>query len=149
MVTVESTALAFDFGPSQLVATGPGRTETREPFKLRLAWDDPTLLPGQRRLGLLRLDTSAENPQGIGLVPIEIRRNAPGAAAAALLTPGATRHMRLAAGAAQDRLYLDLSANVSRLTATTSGTGEVDLYVARDATPSSVRSMVLSSIRSG
>ena len=51
--------------------------------------------------------------------------------------PGTTRSMALAAGQAQDRLYLDVPPNASSLTVTTAGTGEVDLYVARAGTASS------------
>jgi subtilisin family serine protease len=137
-VILETVLLSLDAAPApKLVATGPGHTGANEAFKVRLAWDDPTLLPGERRVGFLRISASDDAPGQVGLVPFELKRTQPGENAPALLDPNSTRHMRLAGGAAQDRLYLDVPENASSLTVTTTGSGEVDLYLARAATPGS------------
>ena len=137
-VAVESVLIDFASGSGQeLVATGPGHTASREPFTVRLAWNDPTLLPGERREGFLRIKASDASVAELGPIPVTVTRSTPGANAPALLATNGTRHMRLAAGAAQDRLYLDVPANAASLTVSTAGTGEVDLYVARADAPSS------------
>jgi subtilisin family serine protease len=135
-VTLETALVALD-GPvtGELTATGPGHLEALESFNLRVAFDDPGLLPGERRVGFVRYGASPLVAGQVGESRIEIRRTSPGENAAAVLAPNATRHMRLAAGAAQDRLYLDVPPNATALTVSTSGTGEVDLYLAREPAP--------------
>jgi subtilisin family serine protease len=131
-VAVESLLVNFATGTAhELVATGPGHTASREAFKVRLAWNDPTLLPGERREGFLRLKARDDAAAELGPIPVTVTRSQSGVNAPALLAPNGTRHMRLAAGAAQDRLYLDVPASATGLTVSTAGSGEVDLYVAR------------------
>jgi subtilisin family serine protease len=135
-VSLETVRVALDGQPTgELTATGPGRVDSEAGFTLRLAYDDPTMAPGDRRVGFVRYGASPLVAGQLGETRVEIRRNVPGENAPAVLAPNATRHMRLAAGAAQDRLYLDVPPNASSLTVTTAGTGEVDLYLAREAAP--------------
>jgi subtilisin family serine protease len=134
VVRLETLLLSTAGGSgSGLTATGPGQVAALQPFNVRLAWNDPTLLPGERRVGFLSIAADKNTDATIGTVPVEVRRSASPQHAAAVLAPNAARHMRLAAGAAQDRLYLDVPPNAAALTVATSGSGEVDLYLARDA----------------
>lgn len=125
--------------PSQrpLIATGPGATDDGETFAVRLAWNDPTLAPGETRWGHLLIGAGSERPDGVGQVLVRLTRAANGRGAAAALVPGERRTMRLIAGQAQDRLYLQVPPNATRLRATSQGTGEVKLHLAREASPSS------------
>lgn len=145
-VTLETTAIdlnVLDQPASTLVATGPGRVDSRAPFTVRLAWNDPTLLPGERRVGYLRVRTQPRVPggsDGVGRVKVDVLRSLPGVAAPAALATVMPRRMRLAPGTAQDRLYVDVPPNASALTVSTSAAGEggeVDLYLAKAAQPSS------------
>jgi hypothetical protein len=137
-VGVETLLVNFATGTEgKLVATGPGHVASREAFTVRMAWNDPTLLPGERRAGFLRLKASDAALAEIGPIPVTLTRSQPGENAPALLAPNGTRHMRLAAGAAQDRLYLDVPESAGSLTVSTAASGEVDLYVARADAPSS------------
>jgi subtilisin family serine protease len=122
-----------------LVATGPGHTESQEGFRVRFAWNDPTLLPGERRIGYVRLGASVEQPGQVGLVPVEVKRAALAQAqdGAQILSVGGARRMRLAPGRAQEKLYFDVPPNASGLSVSVGGTGEVDLYLARAASPGS------------
>ena len=138
IVTLETVLVATDgAGNETLTVTGPGHTATRDAFALRLIWDDPTLLPGERRVGFLRLGASNAVPGQVGMIPVEVRRAAVSVNAPAVLAPDASRRMRLMPGAAHDRLYLDVPPNASALAINSLGSGEVDLYVARASAPSS------------
>ncbi|MBB5208331.1 S8 family serine peptidase [Chiayiivirga flava] len=121
----------------ELVATGPGHSETNQDFDIRAAWNVPTLLPGDTRWGAVLMAAEPGQPAGAGNILIELRRAASGASSPQVLAPGATRTLSLAAGKAQDRLYIDVPPNATGLTATTAGSGEIDLYVANAGTPSS------------
>ena len=112
-----------------LVATGPGSTGLRDAFKVRVGWDDPTFVQGESRWGHLLLGADDSNPAGVGAVLVKLERAADAPAAAALLLPDVTRKMRLAPGKAQDRIYIDVPPNATRLTVTSQGQGEVTLYL--------------------
>lgn len=118
-----------------LVATGPGRVAARAAFKLRLAWNDPTMAPGEPRWGHLLIGATADNPDGVGRVLVKLKRTETVNNAAAVLLPGATRSMRLAPGQAQDRIYLDVPHNASKLKAVSRGSSKIKLYLAHDASP--------------
>jgi len=129
-VVLETAVIPTTGTGETLKASGPGRTQSREPFALRVVWNDPTLLPGERRLGVIRLQATPQAPDGLGVIPVEVLRSLPGEAAPAALAVG-SRHMRLAPGAAQDKLYFDVPPNAASLTVSSSGSGEVDLYLAK------------------
>lgn len=137
-IVLETALVPLD-GPTgdSLTVTGPGHTDSLDPFEVRMAWDDPTLLPGERRVGFLRLGTTPAHAGQLGVVPVELKRAAAGEDAAAVLAPNAMRRMRLGAGRAHEKLYLDVPPNASSLTVDTSGSGEVDLYLARADAPAS------------
>jgi subtilisin family serine protease len=136
VVTLETILVPNgDGGSTSLVATGPGKTDRGESFPLRLSWNDPGLLPGERRVGFLRLGGSKAAPGQVGTVLVEVRRDISTDSAAGVLAPNATRRMRLAPGMAQDKLFIDVPPNASGLTVSTSGSGEVDLYLARMDAP--------------
>lgn len=118
-----------------LIATGPGHTAKNEAFKARVSWNDPTMAPGDRRWGNLFIGGSDANPTGVGQVLVKMQRATTVQHAAAILTPDVDRSMDLLAGQAQDRLYLDVPPNASKLTVTSTGTGDVKLYLAHDAAP--------------
>ncbi|MCB1569384.1 MAG: hypothetical protein KDI69_11285, partial [Xanthomonadales bacterium] len=120
-----------------LFATGPGHTDKSEAFKVRVAWNDPTMAPGDRRWGQLLLGGSDANPTGTGRVLVKMRRAATVQHAASVLAPGMTRTMSLLPGHAQDRLYIEVPPNAKKLTVTSSGSGEVKIYLAHDSSPSS------------
>ena len=116
-------------GSRTLVATGPGRTAQGDAFKVRVGWNDPAFVQGESRWGHLLLGADDANPTGVGAVLVKLNRAADAPASAAMLVPGAVRKMRLAAGKAQDRLYIDVPANATRLSVTSQGQGEVTLHL--------------------
>lgn len=118
---------------SALVATAQGMVQAQEPYPLRLAWTDLTLLPGESRLAYVRLDGRDSTS---GIFPVRIDRTN-GESPAVSLVSGVAVPLRLAPGAAQDRMYIDVPMGASNLSVTTTSAENVDLYLAHDASPSS------------
>jgi hypothetical protein len=114
----------------RLLATGPGRLPAAAAFPLRLAWTDLTALPGESRLGYVTLKSDAATPAGV--FPVQVTRSAADVPAVALAS-GTPVTIALAAGATQDRIYIDVPAGATRLEATTTSARNVDLYLASAA----------------
>jgi hypothetical protein len=136
VVTVEAYAVPMVAGTAKsLTASGPGHTTSGANFKVRLGWDDPSLLNGQSRIGYLLLQATAGYTAAE--VPVRLTRTAAGVAPFAL-APGVARSVTLPVGGAQDTLYFDVPPGATSVTFATAGsTGNVDLYLARVASPSS------------
>lgn len=131
-VDVEWYGASLEASDGSLVATGPGHSNSADNVAVRIAYDDASLLPGQSRIGFLRLQNIASNT--IADIPLRISRSG-SASAAFALAPGVARTLTLAAGAAQDRLYFEVPVNATEVTLSTQSAGNVDLYLAHPATP--------------
>ena len=121
----------FDMTPnpvSALRATGPGRSDRLASFPVRVIWDDPTLLGGDRRSAYL-VPTAGGSDEPFAEILVEFTR-ATSAPAAEVLGSGEARAMRLSPASAAERLVVDVPPGASRLRARTEGNGEVDLYLA-------------------
>jgi subtilisin family serine protease len=120
--------------PGRIVATAPGRVDAGVPWKMRLAWNLPGIAPGEAYVGFLSVLAAPDAAAPIGFAPV-----------LATLNPNIVRRpqviaardgrldLRLAPTSAHERIVVDVPANASTLTVSTSGTGNVDLYVARGA----------------
>jgi subtilisin family serine protease len=113
-------------------ATGPGATTTNQSFNARLVYDDPTFLNGQSRYGFLLVDRGPG--QAAVRVPYKLTRTDATPAPFALAN-ATNRVLTLPGNGAQDRLYIDVPAGATQLTATTTSSDAVDLYLARIAYP--------------
>jgi subtilisin family serine protease len=119
-----------------LVASGPGRVAARAGFNVRVGWHAPSMLPGETWAGYLELGASREAPRGLGRVPVFVTASASLAQSAIVLDPrGDAVRLRLRPGAAHERIAVDLPANVAGLVVDLGNAANVDLHVARDATP--------------
>jgi len=132
-VTIESVAVPLAAGAAKtLVATGPGNTPSLANFKIRLVYDDPTMLNGQRRFGYIFVQGTA------GLtafeVPVTITRTAAGFSPYAL-SNAVPRSVTLPTGSTHDKLYFDVPPNATSVTFTTAGTGTVRLDASHLASP--------------
>lgn len=125
---LELSAVPLQGTDGSLVATGPGSLAQGEHFNLRLAWDDATWLPGERRVGYLRVRSSPDDPGA--LVPVRLQR-AEGEPAARVLVPGQPLALRLAPGRAHERLVIDVPPGASALAFELDSAQAVDLYVSR------------------
>ena len=118
-------------GAGALTVTGPGHVEGEQPFTVRLAWEDFTLVPGEVRQGNLLLGTTPDRLGKTATIPVTLRRSTATTTAPHALQPGTALPVRLLAGEAEDRLYVDVPPNASALTVSIEGDGEVDLFAAR------------------
>ena len=125
----------FPYTPvaSALVATAPGVVQAQDPHAVRLAWTDLALLPGESRLAYVQLEGRFSTG---GVFPVRIDRTDDESPAVSLVSGVATA-LRLAPGAAQDRMYIDIPVGASELVVTTSSGENIDVYLSRPATPSS------------
>ncbi len=116
---------------SGLVATGPGRLAAGEASALRIGWNDPGLLPGERRAGYVQVLSGGAV---VGDFPVHLTRTGWTDAPIAL-TSGRTQSLRLGAGAAHERMFIDVPAGATRLQVQVQGTTGVDVYLSRVAAP--------------
>jgi hypothetical protein len=133
-VRVDSTLLPVSVsGSSSMVASGPGRTAANESFKIRIAYDEPGLVNGQSREGVLFIQPT---PDATPIeVPVRLTRSGTTFEPFALAN-NVGRAVTLPAGASHDKLYFDVPPHATSVEFTTTGaTGNVDLYVARVASP--------------
>ncbi len=133
-VNIETTSIALVAGTRRtLVATGPGHPSASTPYTLRLGYDDPSFLPGERRVGAVLLQATPGNT--IADVSVVLKRSATAGFAPFALASGVARSVTLPAGAAHDKLYFQVPPNATSVTFTTAGTGTVRLDVYQVATP--------------
>lgn len=120
-----------DPGGMAMRATGPGRLLAGETHPLRVGWRGPAMLPGESRLGFVRV---FDFQQPAGAFPVRIDRN--GAAMPAVpLASGETLELALAPGAAQDRLFIDVPVGATRLDVQVQGDQDLQLHLARYPVP--------------
>lgn len=112
-----------------LVATGPGHLTAGTDFRLRVGYDEPSLLSGSERLGYV---LAYPRPGDAALpIPLHLVRTGAGFEPYAL-ADGTPRAVVLPPGAAHDRLYFDVPPGASTVTFRTRGDqGSVALYAAR------------------
>jgi predicted extracellular nuclease len=107
-----------------LNATAQAAAARRSPWDLRLAWNDPSLLDGEPRVGYVALrNAPGETP---AWMPVRITRRG-GAAGATALVSGRDFTLRLAPNEEQGRLYIDVPPGSRQLDITTSSTQAFDL----------------------
>ena len=114
---------------TNLIATGPGHLSASTGYKLRVAYDDPTLVAGAERIGYVLIQPSPGNTAVE--VPIHLTRTGTSYEPFALAN-GVARHVTLPAGTSHERLYFDVPPNATQVTfRTTAGMGDVDLRLVR------------------
>ncbi|MCX7032722.1 MAG: S8 family serine peptidase [Arenimonas sp.] len=132
--TIESFVVALQAMPgSNMVATGPGRTASGEAFKVRVAYDDPSMINAAVRVGYLLVQPSQGNTAIE--VPVRLTRGG-GSVEPFALANGVPRAVTLPAASDHRGLYFDVPPHATSVQFTTTGsTGNIDLYVARVASP--------------
>ncbi|GAB2493046.1 S8 family peptidase [Arenimonas alkanexedens] len=133
-VRVDSTLLPLSVsGSSAMVASGPGRTAASASFRVRVAYDDPTLVNGESRQGVLFIQPT---PDGTAIeIPVRLTRSGSSFEPFALAN-NVGRAVTLPAGTSHEKLYFDVPPHATSVEFSTSNSsGNVDLYVARVASP--------------
>ena len=129
---VETFEVPIDAGDGSLVATGPGNIAARASFPLRVGWNAPALADTQSRVGYVTVQSAAGGV--VGSVPVRVNR-AGRVENGMALASGQERSFRLPAGAAQDRLFIDVPSGASSLSVTARASEGFDLYLARVPAP--------------
>ena len=115
----------------RLAMTAPGRTSAQAGFPVRVAWNEPRMLQGETWVGFGGLGFGAG---AVDHVPVVLSRgnSVPAAIVLHAGNDGIDREtLALPAGAAHDRIVVDVPPGATAMAITTSGTGEIDLYVAK------------------
>lgn len=127
-VEVDHALVPMEADSTGLVFTGPGTVSSQAAFNLRMAWDDPTLLPGESRRAFLLLSSLPGTV--IAEIPVRIARSG-GSPAARALAHGQPQTLRLPAGASHERIFFDVPGNASQVTFRMTNAGDYDLFVAK------------------
>ena len=116
-----------------LVATGPGNVPANAPYKVRVAYDDPSLIAGAERIGYVLMQPTP----GTNAVEKAIHLTRTGSTFEPFaLANGVARHVTLPAGTTHDKLYFDVPPNATQVTfRTTAGFGTVTLRAVHAANP--------------
>lgn len=132
-VHLSLTTTAADDSLSVTGPRVPGRLAT---FKSRVAWNAPWLKVGESAYALAYLGATRTQVDNVGKVLVQIKRTA-SSTPSPLVMHGAndSQLLSLAAGVAHERIVIDVPPNATGLHLTTSGTGEIDLYLAKATDP--------------
>ena len=131
-VEMEVAQLLLDPRNQRIVATGPGNLPAGAGSVLRVGWDDIVLLQNDVRSAILTVRPTPASDLGRIPVRLEVGGGAPVARA---LVSGRDLPMRLSNIGMHERLYIDVPPGATQLTATTTASGNVDLYLARVTSP--------------
>ncbi|MBP6626247.1 MAG: hypothetical protein KA187_02405 [Arenimonas sp.] len=118
-----------------LQVTGRRRVQAGDDLPTRVAWVKHATLPGEKRLGYFWMRAY---PLAHGIVPVMMERTSTDAAPLALKN-GAWTKLRLAPGAAQDKLFIDVPVGAKFLTVETRSEQDVNLYLTKVDAPASSR----------
>jgi len=113
-VTLLSSGIAA--GDGTLAASGPGIVDSTEEFTVRLSWDNLAALPGEEWLGAVGIGTRRSSPNNIGVIPVVFRRTGIHSPETFALYDGVEHNLAVDAGAAHDRLFIDVPPGASSLT---------------------------------
>ena len=114
-------AVLNDTDNDNLMVLGPGRMPAQADFDIELAWDEGRMRQGQIWWGVVGLGAVRENPDNVGQVAVEIRRDADHEPATLPLFDSVSRRLTLAAGDSHERMFIDVPANASDLSVTVEG----------------------------
>lgn len=117
---------------ASLAITAPRVVDRLAAFKSRVSWHAPWLDAGRNAYGLARFGATRGNVDSLGELLVAIKRTATSTPAPIVMHGlNDSELITLPAGSAHERIVIDVPANATGLHVTTSGSGEVDLYVAK------------------
>jgi subtilisin family serine protease len=134
---LDTTPVAQDGSvEGSLTATGPGMVARGAGFPLRLAWNMPRMLPGERYMGYVGFGATRNAPGQLGRTLVNITADTTFAYAPRVLRAGngLAYNFRLNPGTAHERVVIDVPPNATTLTVSSqanAGDPNVDLYLAK------------------
>jgi len=114
-------AVLDDTDNDNLMVIGPGRLPAQAAFDIELAWDEGRMRQGQTWWSVVGLGAVRDNPDNVGQIAVEIRRDAGHETATLPLFDGVARTLTLAAGDRHDRMFIDVPANATALSVAVEG----------------------------
>jgi subtilisin family serine protease len=133
VVRVDSAAVPALAGINKtMTATGPGRLTSGAAFRVRMAWDDPSMVANEKRFGFLLVQGT--NGKTAAEIPVTLTRTGTTFEPYALVN-NVDRAVTLPAGATHDKLYFDVPPNATSVTFTATGAAGISLGAARLASP--------------
>ncbi|MBL0028547.1 MAG: S8 family serine peptidase [Rhodanobacteraceae bacterium] len=132
-VTIKTVHLATaPNSAADLSITAPRVVARLAAFKARVAWNAPWLNVGDTAYAIATLGSTRSTVGNLGEVLVRIKRTGNATPAPMVLNGlGDRETITLAAGVAHERIVIDVPPNATGLHVATSGSGEVDLYVAK------------------
>ena len=118
------TALIGPATSSELAASGPGITARNEQFPVRLSWDNVNALPGDDWLGAVSVGSTSEQPDNIGVIPVQYHRIGISSPQTLPLMDGTTHRLALNAQQKHDRIFIDVPSGASSLTIAANGASD-------------------------
>ena len=128
-VDLDIYEVVMDQPDGSLVVTGPGQASRSAPMHLEVSWRDDSLLPGDRRLGLVRVRSDADTVVGDFIFRVDGSREEMGLP----LSAGEPRTFDIAAGESLDRVFIDVPEGASRLDVSSLSAGGMDFHLVRQA----------------
>ncbi|NOR40936.1 MAG: S8 family serine peptidase, partial [Gammaproteobacteria bacterium] len=107
--------------PSPLSATGDGIIPARANFNVRLAWDNVNAVPGTKLFGAVGIGTDRDNPNNLGIIPVNFTKTAVAEPETLVLMNGISRGLTLNASATHDRSFIDIPPGVDTLSISANG----------------------------
>lgn len=107
------------------VASGPGRHEGG-PLNIDLYWDQPAMMRGERRIGIVGFASTPDLLADIDAVPVFIERTGVNTPRSTALFDGETRSVVIPANTAHDLLFVDVPPSASGLEIGVQGEAGVD-----------------------
>ena len=115
-----------------LAATSPARSDAGAGLPLRLVWNEPALLSGERRGGWLR---AMDGSTALGWVPVRLDRTGTTAPVAQALPPAADYALALPAGGVHERLFVDVPPGATELRVAAASARPMTVHLARRPLP--------------
>jgi len=128
-VNLDVFEVPMDRPDGSLTATGPGHASARSQVHAEVSWRDDTLLPGDRRVGFIRVRSNPETIVGdftFWIVDSSDQMGLP-------LTVDEPRTFDIAAGARLDRVFIDVPEGATRLDVTSNSDDGMDFHLVRHA----------------
>jgi hypothetical protein len=123
---------SVDSADTTIGLSGPRVVNRLASFKSRVSWNVPALNVGDSAYAIAHLGASRTRPSSVGDIVIRIKRTAASTPAPIVMHgKDDSELISLPAGVAHERIVIDVPLNAAGLHVTTSGTGEVDLYLAK------------------
>jgi len=108
---------------SLLSASGNGIVPSGELQEVRLSWDNVSAVPGTELMGAVGIGTSRDNPNNMGIIPVNFTKTGVPNPETLVLMNGVRRGLSISGNGSHDRIVVDIPPATESFTISTSATG--------------------------